>query len=624
MKILLVEDDRLIGTALSEALTAHQYMVDVVTDGQAGLELATSCEYDLILLDLLIPKLDGISLCRQLRSQGYEKPILLLTAKDSHQDIVTGLDAGADDYVIKPYDLSELLARIRALLRRVSSNVTYVLNWGDLCLNPVAGEVTFQGKRLPLTAKEYNLLELFLRNPQRVFSRSAIIDRLWSFDDSPTENAVTTHIKDLRRKLKSSGLMAEIIETVYGLGYRLNSPPVEEKINKKIFNSNLTRDKGLASINRVLEKFRDTFPKQIAVLDEASTTLLAGNSNREIQQKAKQEAHKLAGSLGIFGYPEGSQLARKIEHLLIDAAVLGQEEILRLEQLVVALKQEMTKPPIPLTLEPIPVARTPLVLIIDRDVALTERLKAEAVAWGMQIEVATDLTAAKEAIELADSSSLPDVILLDLTFPNPGKKRNKREAADGLSLLAKITKRFPRIPVLAFTGRDSLENRVAVSRLGGRGFLHKPLTAEQILQAIAQVLPPVQTAEAKILLVDDDPAALAALSHLLQPWGLQVTSLDNSQRFWEVLNVTAPDLLVLDLEMPTFNGIDLCKVVRQDPRWGDLPILVVTAHTDAESIQRVFAAGADDFIAKPVLGPELVTRVMSRIERVRLRQRAIN
>jgi CheY-like chemotaxis protein len=109
------------------------------------------------------------------------------------------------------------------------------------------------------------------------------------------------------------------------------------------------------------------------------------------------------------------------------------------------------------------------------------------------------------------------------------------------------------------------------------------------------------------MVVDDDPAALAMLRHLLQPWGFQVTCLENPQQFWEVLTATAPHLLILDLEMPTFSGIDLCQVVRQDPQWGDLPILVVTAHTNAESLQRVFAAGADDFISKPVLGPELVT-----------------
>jgi DNA-binding response OmpR family regulator len=627
VKILLVEDDELIGSMLFEALVAHRYTVDVAADGQAGLELATNFDYDLILLDWLIPKLDGISLCRQLRSKGYQKPILLLTAKDSNSDIVQGLDAGADDYIVKPYDLSALMARIRALLRRGNSPVTSVLNWGNLCLNPVSGEVTFGEKLLSLTPKEYSLLELFLRNPQRVFSRSAIIDRLWSLDGSPAESAVTVHIKELRQKLKTGGMTEEIIETVYGLGYRLKSPPEEKVLRESVagresIHRGMARgdkgDKGersqsklktLASLSKVLERFRGSFAQQVTVLEQAKIALVEGNLSEGLRQSAGQEAHKLAGGLGTFGYPEGSNLARAIEDMLMDDTALGREEALRLDRLVADLQQELKKPPASFITEPTPPAQIPLVLVVDDDVALTEQLKVEAAVWGMQIETAPDLTTARQRI----AQTPPDVILLELTFAD--------SAEDGLTLLRELAEQSSKIPVLAFTRRDSLADRVAVSRLRGRGFLHKPVLPEQIFKAIARILPQTQSVEAKVLVVDDDSAMLAALSSLLRPWGLQVTSLNETRRFWEVLTVTAPDLLVLDLEMPTFSGIDLCHVVRQDPHWGDLPILVVTAHTDAESIQRVFAAGADDFISKPVVGPELVTRVTSHIERVRLRRK---
>ena len=626
-----MEDDELIGSALFEALVAHHYTVDVAADGQAGLELATTFDYDLILLDWLIPKLDGISLCRQLRSNEYQKPILLLTAKDSNTDIVQGLDAGADDYIVKPYDLSELMARIRALLRRGNSPVTSVLTWGDLCLNPVSGEVTCGEQLLSLTPKEYSLLKLFLRNPQRVFSRSTIIDRLWSLDDSPTESAVTVHIKDLRQKLRASGMTEEIIETVYGLGYRLKSSPQEKALRESVAGRTSVhrgmargdkqdkedkgdkkgrrQSKGLASVSKVLERFRDTFAQQVTVLEQAKIALSESNLSDVIRQSAGQEAHKLAGALGTFGYPEGSNLARAIEHILMDGTALGREEALRLDRLVADLQQELTKPPASFITEPKPPAQIPLVLVVDDDVALTEQLKVEAAVWGTRIETAPDLTTARQKITQAP----PDVILLELTFPD--------SAEDGLTLLRELAEQSSTIPVLAFTGRDSLADRVAVSRLGGRGFLHKPVLPEQIFQAIDRILPQTQSVEAKVMVVDDDSATLAALSSLLQPWGLQVTRLNEPQRFWEVLTATAPDLLVLDLEMPTFSGIDLCQVVRQDPHWGDLPILVVTAHTDAESIQRVFAVGADDFIGKPVVGPELVTRVTSHIERVRLRRK---
>lgn len=616
MKILLVEDDEPTAWALEKTLNDHHYTVNLATDGQTGLELATSFDYDLILLDLLMPKLDGISLCRQLRVQGYQKPILLLTAKDSNTDIIQGLDAGADDYVIKPYNHQELMARIRALLRRGNTPVTSsVLTWGELRVNPVLAEVTFREQPLSLTPKEYSLLQLFLRNPQRIFSRSAIIDRLWSLDDSPTENAVTVHIKDLRQKLKASGVTEEIIETVYGLGYRLKALP---QPSQPTFTNSTTASiepsrsqfptQELDSVNRVLERFRPTFAKRVAGLERTTSALLAGDLSDELRQQARQDAHNLAGSLGTFGYPEGSRLAQQIEHLLMGQSALGQEEASQFKQLVSALGQELTKPPVTFTAVPIPAAQVVRAMLIDDDIALAERLRAEAVYWGVEMAIATNLTAARQAI----AQTPVDVILLDLTFSNPSE--------DGLTLLRELTEQFPSLPVIVLTGRDNLEERVAVSRLGGRGFLHKPVEPKQVFTAIAQALSPNQTAEAKVMIVDDDPAALTILCSLLQPWGFQVTSLENPQQFWEVLTAIEPNLLILDLEMPTFSGIDLCQVVRLDPRWGDLPILVVTAHTDAESLQQVFAAGADDFISKPVVGPELVTRVISRLERVRFRQ----
>jgi DNA-binding response OmpR family regulator len=579
MKILLVEDDEPMAWALEKALSAHNYMVNIARDGHIGLELATSFDYDLILLDLLIPKLDGIRLCRQLRSQGFQKPILLLTAKDSNLDIVKGLDAGADDYVIKPYDPEELMARIRALLRRGNSAMTPVLTWGNLCLNPDLGEVTYGEKLLSLTPKEYRLLELFLRNPRRILTRSAIIDRLWSLDDPPTENAVTVHIKDLRQKLKACGATEEIIETVYGLGYRVKAAPNRSTPNltdsATALNEAKKRQaqaKGLASVNQVLERFRHTFVQQVAVLEQATKVLSADSLSDDLRQAAQQDAHKLAGSLGTFGYPEGSKLAREIEHLLINEATLGQEQALQFKQLVIALGQELMKPPVVLTAEPIAAASVIRVLVIDDDVALTERLKAEAISWAIEMEIVTNLTAARQAI----TQTPPDVILLDLTFPHPSD--------DGLTLLGELVEQFPSIPVLAFTGRDNLADRVAVSRLGGRGFLHKPVEPTQVFQAITQVLSPTLTTEAKIMVVDDDPAALAMLCRLLQPWGFQVTCLENPQQFWEVLTATTPHLLILDLEMPTFSGIDLCQVVRQDPQWGDLPILVDQCRVPATGV----------------------------------------
>lgn len=221
MRILLVEDNIPLATSLADAIAAQLYIVDIVGDGEDAWEQIKSIEYDLILLDLMLPKLDGFSLCRRLRSHGIQTPILMLTARDTSIDKVTGLDLGADDYMVKPFDLPELLARIRALLRRGDSASSPLLVWGNLRLDPSAYEVSYGEHILHLTPKEYSILELFLRNGRRVLSRSLIIDHVWSFDNPPTESTVKVHIKSLRHKLKAVGAPDDLIQTVHSVGYCL-------------------------------------------------------------------------------------------------------------------------------------------------------------------------------------------------------------------------------------------------------------------------------------------------------------------------------------------------------------------------------------------------------------------
>ncbi|MCC3417793.1 MAG: response regulator transcription factor [Microcoleus sp. PH2017_01_SCD_O_A] len=222
MKILLVEDDYRIAQALAEALTDQHYAVDIAADGQEGWNFAETFTYDLILLDVMLPKIDGITLCQGLRRQGLKTPVLMLTARDTSNDKVIGLDAGADDYVVKPFDFPELAARIRALLRRGSTTLPPVLEWENLRLNPNTCEVTYRDNLLNFTPKEYSLLELFLRTGGRVLTRSAILDHIWAFEDSPGEETVKVHLRGLRQKLKAAGAPANFIETIYGMGYRLN------------------------------------------------------------------------------------------------------------------------------------------------------------------------------------------------------------------------------------------------------------------------------------------------------------------------------------------------------------------------------------------------------------------
>lgn len=221
MRILIVEDDPRIANPLAKDLRHQHYSVDIAQDGLEGWEYAQATEYDLILLDLMLPRLDGISLCKRLRAAGCPALILMLTARDTTSDKVIGLDAGADDYLVKPFKLEELAARIRALQRRSREPVPPILHYGLLHLDPARQVVTYNQTLLALTPKEYLLLEHFLRHPGQVFSRSALLNKLWEFDQTAGEGTVKTHITNLRSKLKAAGSPQDLIETVYGMGYRL-------------------------------------------------------------------------------------------------------------------------------------------------------------------------------------------------------------------------------------------------------------------------------------------------------------------------------------------------------------------------------------------------------------------
>ena len=221
MRILVVEDDVQIADMLTEALTNRHYTVDVAQDGEMAWNWIETLEYDLVLLDITLPKMNGLLFCQKLRDRNFSLPVLMLTARDTIADKIIGLDAGADAYMVKPFDLEELMAQIRALLRRKSSTTRSKLSWGSLSLDPDTYEVTFEGQLLHLTPKEYALLELLVSNGRRVLSRPGIIERLWSMDESPTEEAVKTHIRTLRQKLRAAGAPDDFIETVHGLGYRM-------------------------------------------------------------------------------------------------------------------------------------------------------------------------------------------------------------------------------------------------------------------------------------------------------------------------------------------------------------------------------------------------------------------
>jgi len=222
-RILIIEDDPAILKVLQRGLSYEGYAVDIATDGRTGLNQAHDHHPDLVILDWMLPGMDGLEVCRRLRLQGG-LPILMLTAKDTIQDRVQGLDAGADDYIVKPFNLDELTARMRALLRRTQTERNQVYKFADLTMDAASRQVT-RGKRLvPLTAKEYELLELFLRHPRQVLTREVIFDRVWGYDFGGESNVLEVYIRYLRQKLEAEE-EPRLIHTVRSVGYVLRENP---------------------------------------------------------------------------------------------------------------------------------------------------------------------------------------------------------------------------------------------------------------------------------------------------------------------------------------------------------------------------------------------------------------
>ncbi|MBD2315671.1 response regulator [Phormidium tenue] len=622
MKILLVEDDLHSAAILLQLLAESHYTIDAVADAKTAWQYVETYDYDLIILD--VPDSNGLGLCAKLRNEGYTTPVLLLTAKDSTSDRVMGLEAGADDYVVKPYHFQELVARIRALLRRYHEGDTLIqeFGWEGLRLDLKTNTVTYKQQPLRLTQKEYGLLEIFLRHPQQIFSRSALIDQVWSAGEFPSEEAVTTHIKGLRQKLKAAGLQTDPIETLYGLGYRLKSAPVQANAepvvisplaDKPVINKDISPlDK--ARIQEVIavmaQKLIASLPETIAMFRQVAIALAQDELGSDLRYEGYMQAHRLIGSLGSLGFPEGSAIARQLEVMLHRDFSLSIFDAELLQQLVTKLEEVTLNPSPPIAAEPTILLSNysplPLLLIVDDDVRFIQEIQLEAGTWGMRVQAAVDLKTAREKI----AKEVPDVILLDIMFPDSSE--------NGLSFLDELAQRETQIPTVMMTAASGLSDRVMAARKGSCSFIEKPASTEKILSTVSQVLSQRHMGRPKVMIVDDDPNSLKVLRQLLKRYDVKVTTLQDSKQFWQVLESTCPDLLILDFLMPYYSGLDLCQAVRTSSRWHDLPIVFLSAQSDRETIRQLFIAGADDYLNKPIAESDVYTRILSRLARSRL------
>ena len=223
MRILLVEDNRRLSDSLRMTLQDEGYAVDVAYDGPEGEELASLAPYDIMILDIMLPGKDGLAVCRALRNRHVNTPILMLTARDALEDRVSGLDSGADDYLVKPFEVDELRARMRALLRRESDSKSGLLVIEDLEMDPATHAVTRAGRPIELTSKEFALLEYLMRHPNRLVSREMVQEHLWGYEHALGSNVVDVYIRRLRRKIDDPRPV-KLIETIRGSGYRINKP----------------------------------------------------------------------------------------------------------------------------------------------------------------------------------------------------------------------------------------------------------------------------------------------------------------------------------------------------------------------------------------------------------------
>ena len=373
------------------------------------------------------------------------------------------------------------------------------------------------------------------------------------------------------------------------------------------------RENVAAAVGQLWARARGAMLERVDVLDRAARGAADGRLTGVLRQQATAEAHRLAGALGTFGVPEGTRLAREAETRFGGGNFLKPADGTELADIAARLRRAIEQrpaeapapqpAPAPAPSAPARLSATPVLLVVTADDALSTAARGAMAGGPVTVATAADVRGAAGAV-----AGRPDVLLLDVSAA---------DATSDWSALGELGARYPGVPILVATARGALPDRLRAVQLGASTFLQKPVTPDALRQAVGDVLPARRDTRARVLCVDDDPHQLHAVRALLEPHGLEVHTSADPLHFWTRLSEVRPDLLVLDIDMPHVNGIELCRVVRADPRWRALPVVFLTARIEAETVYRVFAAGADDYVAKPFVGPELIARIRNRLDRPR-------
>lgn len=346
-------------------------------------------------------------------------------------------------------------------------------------------------------------------------------------------------------------------------------------------------------------RFQAQMVARVDTLDEALAALLEARLDDDLRRQAEGDAHRLAGSAGTFGRHRASVLARQLEELLAGSLPIPVSAVPDALAQVEALRQEVERAGAPSAVR----AQTkdrPLALVVHRDAELAAAIGMAIRARGLTSQLVDSVTTARAEL----GSAHPAVALVELDG----------NGGDVLDFVAELTARTPPVVVLAVSNSPALLDRVDAVRAGVHGFLPGTLDAAELAGA-AVAAETARLDRWRLLAIDDDPSILAALAALLGPSGLMVTGVTQLDRFWASLQETTPDIVVMDLDMPKVNGIELCRLLRAEPQWAALPVVFLTSRVGPDTIEAVFAAGADDYVFKPVVGSELVTRITNRLER---------
>ena len=626
MRFLLVEDDPAISHTLGAALAEQFYVVDVAEDGQEGLDYTRSFTYDLIILDVTLPRLDGLSLCRHLRREKYTGPILLLTAKGETEDKVKGLDAGADDYVVKPCTVQELMARVRALLRRQRSTDAPVLEWGPLRLDPSAGQVTYSNRPINLSPKEYSLLELFLRHPRRLFSRNAILEHLWSVGDFPGEETVKAHIKGVRRKLALVGAR-DLIETVYGMGYRLRpgSAQVPEPQDGDV--SLRLR----SALDRAWERFEGMIYERLESLERVTAGIGADRLCEADRLRALEDAHKLIGSLGPFGLVRGSQLARAIEEQLQQLQPYAQDPHSPPDPngFGFAANSAATSPTATNRHSILQLAHQTLIALVGdlrREIQSRQQIEHNRLRlvylgnnsrWSQALAAAIAQEGALIDLVLPSSpttwltqpaTALPSVVIMDWSDP---------ERADFLAVLPSLRQRQPSLIAIALMEQSDPNDLLQFANEGWDTdwAVDRPITP--LIQALSQY----QTEQRiggnlRILAIGLSNNANNLVRRCCQQQQWTLAAVSQPQRVSASMAASRPDLILLAADSSPWGGVLWTRALRSEGFGGRrIPVIVFASEASPQTLDRLYQAGATACILELPSAEELADSLRQQLIR---------